>query len=65
LNGYKRKARGKGFGEVTTLIERKSRMPQIKGVKGEAVASYCELLTTPIEDPASAGRWGIIGFPAG
>ncbi len=24
----------------------KSRMPQIQGVKGEAVASYCEPLTT-------------------
>jgi hypothetical protein len=30
-----------------TLIERKSRMPQIQGVEGEAVVSYCELLTTP------------------
>jgi hypothetical protein len=30
-----------------TLIERKSRMPQIQGVEGEAVVSYCEPLTTP------------------
>jgi len=30
-----------------TLIERKSRMPQIQGVKGEAVVNYAEPLTTP------------------
>jgi hypothetical protein len=29
-----------------TLIERKSRMPQIQGVKGEAIVSYAEPLTT-------------------
>jgi hypothetical protein len=29
-----------------TLIERKSRMPQVQGVEGEAVVSYCEPLTT-------------------
>ncbi len=29
-----------------TLIDRKSRMSQIQGVKGEAVVSYCESLTT-------------------
>jgi hypothetical protein len=29
-----------------TLIERHSRMRQIRGVKGEAVVNYCEPLTT-------------------
>jgi len=29
-----------------TLVERKSRMRQIHGVKGEAVVSYCEPLIT-------------------
>ncbi len=29
-----------------TLIERKSRMPQIQGIKGEAVVVYCEPLIT-------------------
>ena len=37
-------------------------MLQIQGGKGEAVVNYCEPLTTPIKDPVSAGRWGIIGF---
>jgi hypothetical protein len=30
-----------------TLNERESRMPQIQGLKGEAVVNYCEPLTTP------------------
>jgi hypothetical protein len=30
----------------TTSIERKSRMRQIRGVKGEAVVVYCDPLTT-------------------
>ncbi|UCG79809.1 MAG: hypothetical protein JSV60_07445, partial [Desulfobacterales bacterium] len=40
------------FGSVSsqlprnTLIKRKLRLPRIQGVKGEAVVSYCELLTT-------------------
>ncbi len=29
-----------------TSIERKSRMPQIQGIKGEAVVVYCEPLIT-------------------
>ncbi|MGD8548647.1 MAG: hypothetical protein PVJ45_03430 [Desulfobacterales bacterium] len=29
-----------------TLIERKSRMPHIRGIKGEAVVIYCEPLIT-------------------
>jgi hypothetical protein len=29
-----------------TLIERKSSVPQIRCVKGEAVVTYCKLLTT-------------------
>jgi len=29
-----------------TSIERKSRMLQIQGIKGEAVVVYCELLIT-------------------
>ena len=29
-----------------TLIERKLRIPQIQGVKGEAVVNYCKSLTT-------------------
>ena len=29
-----------------TLIERKSRMPQVQGIKSEAVVVYCELLIT-------------------
>ena len=29
-----------------TLIERKSRMLQVRGVKGEAVVNYCDPLTT-------------------
>jgi hypothetical protein len=29
-----------------TLIEQKLRMPQIQGVKGEAIVSYAESLTT-------------------
>ena len=29
-----------------TLIERKSRMPQIRGIKGEVVVVYCEPLIT-------------------
>jgi hypothetical protein len=29
-----------------TLIERKSSVPQIRGVKGEAVVTYCKPLTT-------------------
>ena len=31
---------------VCTSTLQKSRMPQIRGVKGEAVVIYCELLTT-------------------
>jgi hypothetical protein len=46
-------------------MERKLRMPQMQGVKGKAIVHYCEPLTTPLEDPESAGRWGIIGFPGG
>jgi hypothetical protein len=30
-----------------TLIKRKSRMPHIQGVTGEAVVNYCEPVTTP------------------
>ena len=30
-----------------TLMERKLRMPQMQGVKGDAVVHYCEPLTTP------------------
>ncbi|MGD9245430.1 MAG: hypothetical protein PVH36_10890 [Desulfobacterales bacterium] len=30
-----------------SLIERKSRMPQIQGVTGEAVVNYCKPVTTP------------------
>ncbi len=37
--------RGWGYDSIT-LIERKSRMRQIRGVKGEAVVVYCEPLTT-------------------
>jgi len=48
-----------------TLIERKSRMPQIQGIKGEAVVIYCEPLITQVEDPVSTGRWSIFGFPEG
>jgi hypothetical protein len=33
-------------GHYLTLIERKSSVLQIRGVKGEAVVTYCELLTT-------------------
>ena len=29
-----------------TLIERKFRMPQIQGIKGESVVIYCESLIT-------------------
>jgi hypothetical protein len=29
-----------------TLIDRKSRMPQIQGIKGDAVVIYCEPLIT-------------------
>jgi hypothetical protein len=32
--------------EYNTLIERKSRMRQVRGVRGEAVVSYRESLTT-------------------
>jgi hypothetical protein len=31
---------------TSTLIERKSSVPQISDVKGEAVVTYCEPLTT-------------------
>jgi len=31
---------------ILTSIERKSRMPQIQGIKGEAVVNYCEPLIT-------------------
>jgi hypothetical protein len=34
------------YSQCFTLIERKSRMPQIQGVEGEAVVNYCEPLTT-------------------
>ncbi len=47
-----------------TLIERKSRMPQIQGIKGEAVILYCEPLIT-LEmgcHPAEAGRVNKMGF---
>ncbi len=30
-----------------TLNDRKSRIPQIQGIKGEAVVVYCEPLITP------------------
>lgn len=40
-------------------------MPQILGVEGEVVVLYREPSTTQVEDPASAGRCGILGFPAG
>ena len=33
-----------------------------KASKGEALVSYCEPLATQVEDPATAGRWGIIDF---
>jgi hypothetical protein len=33
-------------GIIITLIERKSRMPQIRGIKGEVVVVYCEPLIT-------------------
>jgi hypothetical protein len=32
--------------KVVTLNERKFRMPQLQGIKGEAVVVYCELLKT-------------------
>jgi hypothetical protein len=32
--------------ESVTSIERKSRMRQIRGIKGEAVVDYCEPLIT-------------------
>jgi hypothetical protein len=32
--------------QSSTLIERKSRMPQIRGIKGEVVVVYCEPLIT-------------------
>ena len=47
------------------LTLQKSRMLQIQGVKGEAVVSYRKPLTTQVEDPASTGRCGILGFPKG
>ena len=31
---------------MRTSIERKSRMPHIRGIKGEAVVVYCESLIT-------------------
>jgi hypothetical protein len=34
------------FFEKNALIERKSRMPQIRNIKGEAVVIYCEPLIT-------------------
>jgi hypothetical protein len=51
-----------------TLIERKSRMPQIQGVtKGEAVVYYCKPLTRlPKSCTADRqrSRWGMIGLSA-
>ena len=41
---------------ISTLIERKSRIPQIQGIKGDAVVAYREPLITQ--------EMGIIGFPA-
>jgi hypothetical protein len=35
--------------EYGTLIERKSRMAHIRGIKGEAVVVYCEPLITRVE----------------
>ncbi len=32
--------------QLLTLTLQKSRMPQVRGVKGEAVVIYCEPLTT-------------------
>ena len=37
------------------MVERKLRMLQIQGIKGEAVVDYCEPLITK--------KMGIIGFP--
>jgi hypothetical protein len=37
---------GRAFSSYHTLIERKSRMPQIQGSKGEAVVVYRESLLT-------------------
>ncbi len=37
-----------------TLIERKSRMPQIQGIKGEAVVNYCEPLDNAGDGVSSA-----------
>jgi len=34
------------FSYGVTSIERKSRMPHIRGIKGEAVIAYCESLIT-------------------
>ena len=40
------------------LIERKSRMPHIQGIKGEAVVSLLQALD-------KEGDGGILGFPVG
>jgi hypothetical protein len=62
-----------------TFIERKSGMPQIQGVKGEAIVSYAEplsgLCSLSYGGPSNAGlsrrtfkeggRCDIIGFPRG
>ena len=34
------------FKDANTLIERKSRVPQVRGIKGDAVVVYCEPLIT-------------------
>jgi hypothetical protein len=40
-------------------------MLQIQGVKGEAVVSYCEPLTTQVEDPVERGDAVSSAFPKG
>ena len=36
----------RAFSSRKTLVERKSRIPQVQGVEGEAVVDYAEPLTT-------------------
>ena len=39
-------------------------MLQIQDAEGEAVVAYCESSATQVEDPATAGRCGILGLSA-
>jgi len=55
----KEKRTAQGFSLVTAYLRDKNRHKEPWKI---VVVSYCEPLATQVEDPALAGRWGVIGF---